>query len=152
VPSRAKPEKLEDQNLEPSEKRFADAGQPHVWVAKTSSAPKSLICSDLRPSCHPLFLVPWPGPTPREQQFARHRLDKWARSIGFQSPTDDRVQERLREYQAFKKAAAHQIEIEQEKRHERSRADEHLDLRQIDVKISEALRRMRGAAPAAGSC
>src|ERR1017187_949453 len=44
-----------------------------LWVAKTSSAPKSLICSDLRPSCHPLFLVPWPGPTPREQQFARHR-------------------------------------------------------------------------------
>src|ERR1017187_8014679 len=43
-----------------------------LWVAKTSSAPKSLICSDLRPSCHPLFLVPWPGPTPREQQFARH--------------------------------------------------------------------------------
>ena len=32
-----------------------------------------MICSDLRPICYPLFLVPWPGPTPREQQFARHR-------------------------------------------------------------------------------
>jgi hypothetical protein len=48
--------------------------EERLWVAKTSSAPKSLICSDLRPSCHPLFLVPWPGPTPREQQFARHRV------------------------------------------------------------------------------
>ena len=45
-----------------------------LWVAKTSSAHKSLICSDLRPSCYPLFSVLWPTSTPREQQFATHRV------------------------------------------------------------------------------
>lgn len=99
---------------------------------------------------HPRLFDRWPSAPPGSLYRQIDRLDKWARSIGFQSPTDDRVQERLRVYQAFKKAAAYQIEIEQEKRHERFRADEDLDLRQIGIKISEALRRMREAAPAAG--
>ncbi len=30
---------------------------PREWVAKTSSVHKPLICSDLRPSCYPLFFV-----------------------------------------------------------------------------------------------
>ena len=34
------------------------------------------MCSDLWPSYPPLFLVPWPGPTPREQQFARQQGTK----------------------------------------------------------------------------
>jgi len=41
---------------------------------KPHPSTKSLICSDLRPSCCPLFFVLWPCPTPREQQFARHNI------------------------------------------------------------------------------
>jgi hypothetical protein len=69
---RAELTKPDDERCQPKPETICAAVRD-LWVAKTSSAPKSLICSDLRPSCHPLFLVPWPGPTPREQQFARHR-------------------------------------------------------------------------------
>ncbi len=44
-----------------------------LWVAKTSSAHKPLICSNLRPSGCPLFFVIWLSLRPREQPFARHR-------------------------------------------------------------------------------
>jgi hypothetical protein len=47
-----------------------------LWVAKTSSAHKSLNCSDLRLSCYALFFVLWPSSTPRAQQFATHRLNQ----------------------------------------------------------------------------
>jgi len=48
-------------------------GDDLLWVAKTPSVHKSLICSDLRPSCYPLFFVLWPSSTPREQQFRHGR-------------------------------------------------------------------------------
>ncbi len=76
-----------------------------------------------------------------------YRLDKWARSIGFESALDERVQARLREYQAFQKAAARAVADEQAKRSERARADGDLDVHQIDQMIAEGLRRLREASP-----
>jgi hypothetical protein len=99
---------------------------------------------------HPRLFDRWPSAPPGSLYRQIDRLDKWARSIGFQSPTDDRVQERLRVNQAFKKAAAHEVETEQWKRNERSSAEEALDSHQITVRIAEALRRLRESAPAAG--
>ena len=60
-----------------------------LWVAKTSFAPKSLIYSDLRPRCHLLFLVRWPGPTPREQRLGKHRHkpSNWPISLGTRPPS-----------------------------------------------------------------
>ena len=57
-------------------KVFGETGRAfvdHCGWRKPHPSTKSLICSDLRPSCCPLFFVLWPCPTPREQQFARHR-------------------------------------------------------------------------------
>jgi len=44
-----------------------------LWVAKTSSAAKPLICSDLWPNYSTLFFAFWSCPKPHEQQFAMHR-------------------------------------------------------------------------------
>ncbi len=76
-----------------------------------------------------------------------NRLDKWARTIGFESATDDRVEARLRAYQAFQKAAAQQVESEQQKRNERYSACEGLDGDEIRARMAAAFRRMREASP-----
>ena len=90
---------------------------------------------------HPRLFDRWPSAPPGSLYRQIDRLDRWARSVGFESPTDDRVQERLREYRAFENAAAHQVEIEQQKRNERPSADRGLDGHQMRAKITEALRR-----------
>jgi hypothetical protein len=101
---------------------------------------------------HPRLFDRWPSAPPRSLYRPIYRLEKWARTIGFESALDDRVQERLRAYQAFKKAASQEVETVQRKRNERSRADEDLHSREMKVKMAEALRRMREAAPTAASC
>jgi hypothetical protein len=101
---------------------------------------------------HPRAFDRWRSTPPGSLYRQIDRLDRWARSIGFQSPTDDRVQERLLAYQAFKKAAEQQIGSEQDKRIDRSSADRDLDRRQIAMKIAEALRGMGEASPSAATC
>jgi hypothetical protein len=91
---------------------------------------------------HPRAFDRWPSAPPGSLYRQIDRLDRWARSIGFQSATDDRVQERLRAYEAFKKAAAQEVEIEQQKRDERSSAEQDLYRHEIAVKIAEAFKRM----------
>lgn len=101
---------------------------------------------------HPRAFDRWRSAPPGSLYRQIDRLDQWARSIGFRSATDDRVQERLRAYQVFKKAAAQEVEIEQQKRNERSSADQDLDRHQIAAKIAEALRRMCEPSPTGATC
>ena len=101
---------------------------------------------------HPRAFDRWPSAPPGSLYRQIDRLDRWARSIGFESVLDERVQERLRAYQVLKKAAAQEIENEQLKRIERSSAERDLDRHQIDAKIAEALRQMCEPSPAAATC
>lgn len=99
---------------------------------------------------HPRLFDRWPSAPPGALHRSIHRLEKWARTIGFESALDGRVEERLLAYQAFKKASSQEVETAKSKRKERSCDAENQDFHEIEVKLAEALRRVREAAPAAG--
>lgn len=91
---------------------------------------------------HPGTFYHWGTAPPRSLYRQIYRLEKWARTVGFTSPTDDQLQEKLRAYREFKQRAAEEI---QKKRAERSSAGEEPNLQQMALKMAEGFRRMREA-------
>ena len=76
-----------------------------------------------------------------------NRMDKWARTMGFESPTDDQVQQRLQEYKSFQKAAARAVKDAQQKRIEREAPAQKLDGHELAARIAAGMQRLREASP-----
>ncbi|HWX22697.1 MAG TPA: hypothetical protein VN578_22565 [Candidatus Binatia bacterium] len=80
-----------------------------------------------------------------------HKLETWARSIGFQSATDEQVQQALREHRKFKEAAAREVEKAQTKRNEASPADGGWDWREFYAQKAVATSRAKAGEVLASS-
>jgi hypothetical protein len=92
---------------------------------------------------HPRSFQRWKDAPPLSLYRQIHKLETWARTIGFQAATDAEVQEALREHANFKQAAAQEVESANGKRCQPSPAGESLESHQIGVKIAEGMRRLR---------
>jgi hypothetical protein len=88
---------------------------------------------------HPRTFDYWHKQTPLSLYRQIHKLEAWARTIGFESATDIRVQKSLREFERWKKAAARAIEETKQKEAERTREEQ--EMRENGERIAEEIRK-----------
>jgi hypothetical protein len=91
---------------------------------------------------HPRSFQRWNGAPPTSLYRQIHKLERWARSIGFQASTDAEVQAAIQAHERFKAEAAEAIESAKSKRNLASSTEQDPDSHQMAAQIAEAMRRM----------
>jgi len=92
---------------------------------------------------HPRAIERWKAARPISLYRQIHKLETWARSLGFQSATDSEVHAALRADQQFKENAAQEIQKARSlSENTRSEASEAFDSHQLEAKIAEAMNRL----------
>jgi hypothetical protein len=99
---------------------------------------------------HPRWFERWKGLAPLSMYRQIHKLDVWARSIGFESATGAKVHASLRADREFKEAATQAIEECKRNQAELAREDSQLRQRASEIQeaIREAMERRAKASPA----
>jgi hypothetical protein len=95
---------------------------------------------------HPRAFERWRAAPPVSLYRQIHKLEVWARSIGFKSATDSEVQAALREDQQFKETAACEVAEALSKRNKASDAGEDSGSHQLARQIREAMKQVRAKA------
>ncbi len=92
---------------------------------------------------HPRAFQRWTGAKPMSLYRQIHRLETWARSIGFVSATDAEVQARIEAQQRFKEAAEQEVAKAQAETERKKAEDATKDARwhQLQEAIVESLER-----------
>jgi len=90
---------------------------------------------------HPRFHDRWKGVPPLSLYRQIHKLETWARTIGFVSATDSEVQRNLKLNQEFKDAATR--EVAETKRIRAELAEEERQSGQMREQITAAMQRVR---------
>jgi hypothetical protein len=76
-----------------------------------------------------------------------HKLETWARSIGFQASSDTELQAAIQAHERFKAETAEAIETIKSKRNSPARIEQDPDWRQMAVQIAEAMSRVQAGEP-----
>jgi hypothetical protein len=95
---------------------------------------------------HPRAFERWRAAQPVSLYRQIHKLEVWARSIGFRSATDSEIQAALREDQQFKATAAQEVEKALSKRNKPPEAGEDSESHQLAQQIREAMKQVRAKA------
>ena len=89
---------------------------------------------------HPASFHRWKAAPPVSLYRQIDKLERWARSIGFQSAMDEDLRAAIGEHQRFREAAAEEVDKALGKRNNRSSGDEDTKSRQLRAAISEAMK------------